>query len=77
MRFRVARKAKDDSAVPERLSDTEEFHGLTEVIAGRTREFRFTRVADKGRTMWGINGEPFDPELMPRVRSWDPPRSGI
>src|SRR5215216_4823202 len=64
MRFRVARKEKDYSAVPGRLSDMAEFHGLTESGAGRTREFRFTRVADNGRTMWGINGEPFDPERM-------------
>jgi spore coat protein A, manganese oxidase len=64
MRFRVARKEKDYSAVPGLLSDMAEFHGLTESGAGRTREFRFSRVADKGRTMWGINGEPFDPERM-------------
>src|ERR671910_767992 len=64
MRFRVARKAKDDSAVPGRLSDMAEFHGLTESDAGRTREFRFTRIAESGRTMWGINGEPFDPGRM-------------
>jgi spore coat protein A len=64
MRFRITRKERDDSAVPERLSDMTEFHGLTESGAGRTREFRFTRVADSGRTMWGINGEPFDPDRM-------------
>ena len=64
MRFRVARKENDDSTVPRRLSDMTEFDGLTESSAGRTREFRFTRVADSGRTMWGINGEPFDPERM-------------
>ena len=64
MRFRVTRKERDDSAIPERLSDMTEFHGVTESGARRTREFRFTRVADSGRTMWGINGEPFDPELM-------------
>ena len=64
MRFRVTRKEKDYSAVPELLSDMAEFHELTESGAGRTREFRFTRVADSGRTMWGINGEPFDPGRM-------------
>jgi spore coat protein A len=64
MRFRVARKVNDDSTVPRRLSDMAEFHGLIESSARRTREFRFTRVADSGRTMWGINGEPFDPGRM-------------
>src|SRR5215218_8023644 len=64
MRFRVVRKEKDNSAVPGRLSDMAEFHRLAESGGGRTREFRFTRVADSGRTMWGINGEPFDPERM-------------
>src|SRR5215211_1540633 len=64
MRFRVARKENDDSTVPRRLSDMTEFDGLNKSSAGRTREFHFTRVADAGRTMWGINGEPFDPERM-------------
>ncbi len=64
MRFRVTRKEKDESTVPPRLSDTTEFDALAESDARRTRDFRFTRVADKGRTMWGVNGEPFDPELM-------------
>jgi spore coat protein A len=64
MRFRVARKVNDDSTVPRRLSDMAEFHGLIESSARRTREFRFTRVGDSGRTMWGINGEPFDPGRM-------------
>src|SRR5829696_9102054 len=64
MRFRVTSKEKDDSAVPERLADMEEFDELTASSAGRTREFRFSRVGDDGRVMWGINGEQFDPELM-------------
>ncbi len=64
MRFRITHKENDDSRVPLRLSDTTEFDALEESDARRTREFRFTRVADKGRTMWGINGEPFDPGLM-------------
>jgi spore coat protein A len=64
MRFRVTRKENDDSTVSQRLSDMAQFDGLTESGAGRTREFRFTRVADGGGTMWGINGEPFDPGLM-------------
>src|SRR5919112_529052 len=64
MRFRITREERDESAVPRRLSDTTEFDGLTETGATRTREFRFTRVGDEGRTMWGINGEPFDPGRM-------------
>jgi spore coat protein A len=42
----------------------EEFDELTASSAGRTREFRFSRVGDDGRVMWGINGEPFDPGRM-------------
>jgi spore coat protein A len=64
MRFRIVRKENDDSTVPRRLSDMKEFEELTESRAGLTREFRFTRVADNGRTMWGINGDPFTPERM-------------
>jgi spore coat protein A, manganese oxidase len=64
MRFRVTRKENDESTVPQRLSDMAEFDGLTESGTGRTREFRFTRVADGSGAMWGINGEPFDPGLM-------------
>ena len=64
MRFRVTRKESGDSTVPRRLSDMAEFEELEESSARRTREFRFTRVGDNGRVMWGINGEPFDPERM-------------
>lgn len=64
MRFRVTRKENDDSAVPRQLSDMTQFDGLEESRARLTREFRFTRVGDAGRVMWGINGEPFDPERI-------------
>ena len=64
MRFRVTRKERDESAVPPRLSDMAEFDGLEGSGARLTREFRFTRVGDEGRVMWGINGEPFNPERM-------------
>ena len=64
MRFRVVREERDESTVPRQLSDMTEFEGLTESDATRTREFRFTRVGDEGGVMWGINGEPFDPERM-------------
>jgi spore coat protein A len=72
MRFRVTRKEKDDSTVPRRLSDMTEFDKLEESSAKRTREFRFTRVGDERRVMWGINGKPFDPRRMaarPRLGS--------
>jgi spore coat protein A, manganese oxidase len=64
MRFRVARKENDETTVPRRLSDMAEFDELDESRARLTREFRFTRVGDEGRVMWGINGKPFDPERM-------------
>jgi len=65
MRFRVNRKERDDSTVPRRLSDMSEFDRLTESGVGVERgEFRFTRISEDGRTMWGINGEPFDPGRM-------------
>jgi len=65
MRFRVTRKEREDSTVPRQLSDMAEFDELTESRARvRRGELRFTRISDNGRTMWGINGEPFDPERM-------------
>jgi FtsP/CotA-like multicopper oxidase with cupredoxin domain len=64
MRFRVTRRERDDSTVPRRLSDVTVFVELEESNANRTREFRFTRVGDEAGTMWGINGEPFDPGRM-------------
>jgi spore coat protein A, manganese oxidase len=64
MRFRITRKENDDRTIRRQLSDMAEFEGLEESSARRTREFRFTRVGDKGLVMWGINGEPFDPERM-------------
>ena len=64
MRFHVTRKENDHSTVPRRLSDMAEFDRFVESGVSRTREFRFTRVGDEGGTMWGINGEPFDPDRM-------------
>jgi spore coat protein A len=64
MRFRVNSAEREESAIPERLSEMGEFEALAEPDATRTREFRFTRVGHEGRVMWGINGEPFDPERM-------------
>ncbi|GAA3719384.1 multicopper oxidase family protein [Nonomuraea antimicrobica] len=59
MRFRVARKAKDDSRVPSRLV---EFERLSRSSATRTRQVNFTQGANDGRVMWTINGKVFDPD---------------
>jgi spore coat protein A len=63
MRFRITHRENDDSTVPRRLANMTEFDKLEEPDANRAREFRFTRVGDEGRVMWGINGEPFEPDL--------------
>ncbi|MEV4245611.1 multicopper oxidase family protein [Streptosporangium canum] len=58
MRFRVARKAKDDSAVPGRLSriDPPDRSG-----AVATRVFDFRMTGQGGGAAWTINGRPFRP----------------
>jgi spore coat protein A len=58
MRFRVTRRASDDSRVPRRLSSVPR---LDPAKAVRTREWRFTRgeVGDHGG--WLINDASFDP----------------
>lgn len=58
MRFRVARKAKDDSAVPGRLSriDPPDRSG-----AVATRVFDFRMSGRGGGAAWTINGRPFRP----------------
>jgi spore coat protein A, manganese oxidase len=64
MRFRIVRNEKEESAVPERLSDISEFEALEETAAMPTRRFRFTQSASEDGTMWTINGKPFDPERI-------------
>jgi spore coat protein A, manganese oxidase len=61
MRFRVVREEKEESAVPERLSDMSDFDGLDESEAVLTRDFNFTRAGHEGEVVWGVNGEVFDP----------------
>ncbi|MFD8526680.1 multicopper oxidase family protein [Streptosporangium canum] len=58
MRFRVAREAKDDSAVPRRLSriDPPDRSG-----AVATRVFDFRMTGQGGGAAWTINGRPFRP----------------
>jgi spore coat protein A len=73
MQFRVVRKEKDESAVPERLSDMSEFDDLDESIAEVQRRFKFTPGEQRnGMQVWTINGKPFDPARMdarPRLGS--------
>jgi spore coat protein A len=58
MAFRVVRTARDDSTVPERLSDVEP----VAVPAGAPlRTFTFSRGDTGGHSGWTINGEGFDP----------------
>ncbi|MBO0892464.1 MAG: multicopper oxidase family protein [Acidothermales bacterium] len=61
MRFRVARKAPDDSAVPKRLGDLEVLRtGQAKV----TRRFDFQQGTLHGHQAWLINGKPFDPDRI-------------
>jgi spore coat protein A, manganese oxidase len=61
MRFHVVRKEKEQSAVPERLSDMDEFKALGESNARHTSKFYFTRAA---HNMWAINGKVFSPSRI-------------
>jgi spore coat protein A, manganese oxidase len=73
MQFRVAREEKEESTIPERLSDTREFDTLDESIAEVRRTFKFTPGEQRnGMLIWTINGKPFDPARMdarPRLGS--------
>jgi spore coat protein A len=64
MQFRVVRKEKEESAVPERLSDMGDFDALDESKTVLTRDFNFTRAGHEGEVVWGVNGEVFDPERV-------------
>ncbi|NKQ53961.1 multicopper oxidase domain-containing protein [Amycolatopsis sp. K13G38] len=63
MRFVVARRASEDSAVPARLSD---IRPLSTSDAVATREFVFRRggAEQHGRTLWTVNGEPCSPDTI-------------
>ncbi|MEU8249706.1 multicopper oxidase family protein [Nonomuraea sp. NPDC048916] len=56
MRFRVTRKAKDDSATPKRLSAVEP---VAPAVATRTFDFR--RTGQGGGASWTINGQRYRP----------------
>ncbi|QGN31605.1 multicopper oxidase family protein [Microlunatus sp. Gsoil 973] len=60
MRFRVARKARDDSRIPATLTELEPLDTSNAI----RREWRFTRKPSGGMTMWAINGRFFDPGRM-------------
>jgi spore coat protein A len=56
MRFHVVRKARDDSRIPDRLSEIEPLPS-----GAPTRTFRFTRGAVGDHRGWTINGTSFAP----------------
>ena len=64
MRFHVVRKEKEESTVPERLSDMDEFKALGESNARLTRKFYFTRAFHNGHVVWAINGKVFSPSRI-------------
>jgi spore coat protein A len=61
LRFKVARRAPDDTRIPERLSS----YGVLPRPGGAVRrEWRFRRGEAGGHRGWTINGKAFDPEVM-------------
>ena len=67
MRFRVARRATDDSRIPRKLATIER---LDPGRATVHREWRFSRGYPHGRKGWVINGRAFDPhraDATPRL----------
>jgi spore coat protein A len=61
MRFRITRSARDDSQVPDRLSEPEV---LSPASAVATRTMRFQHNDVHGMAGWTINGQPFAPDLV-------------
>ena len=59
MQFVVARKAPDDSRVPDRLA--QRTPGLTVPASAPRRHFTFAMGSNGGTALWTINGKPFDP----------------
>jgi spore coat protein A len=71
MRFKVARKAADDSSVPDRLSD---YRPVEEPKDAIRRKWTFDRGAGDGHQSWLINGRTFDPdqlEAKPKLGSYE------
>ncbi|MFF3033990.1 multicopper oxidase family protein [Streptomyces rubiginosohelvolus] len=69
MRFRVTKRAKDDSRVPDRLS-TPPRVSRGDAVKHRSFDFRLTRE-DGDHEMWTINGRPFSTD-----ETWAKPREG-
>jgi FtsP/CotA-like multicopper oxidase with cupredoxin domain len=61
MRFKVVRKASDESAVPDKLSS---YAAVPEPAGLVHRKWRFTRGDAGHHKGWTINGKPFDPQVM-------------
>ncbi|MEU6785030.1 multicopper oxidase family protein [Nonomuraea angiospora] len=61
MRFHIARPARDDSRVPDRLSRTTPLSRAQAVV---TRTLRFQHDTMNGMNGWTINGRPFAPGVV-------------
>ncbi|MFE3599721.1 multicopper oxidase family protein [Streptomyces sp. NPDC059142] len=61
MRFRVARRVRDTSAVPTRLADVER---LDQARVSATRDFDFRLTRSGSSELWTINGYPFSPDRV-------------
>ena len=61
MRFRVTRRIRDDSVVPDRLAEVEPLRPGPDAPV---REWRFSRGGSGGPAHWVINGRAFDPDRM-------------
>jgi spore coat protein A, manganese oxidase len=64
MRFHVVRKEKEQSAVPQRLSERDEFEALGQSNAPLTQKFYFTRASHNDHLVWAINGKVFSPSRI-------------
>jgi spore coat protein A, manganese oxidase len=64
MRFHVVRKEKEESAVPQRLSERDEFEALGQSNAPLTQKFYFTRASHNDHLVWAINGKVFSPSRI-------------
>ncbi|GAA3080874.1 hypothetical protein GCM10020000_78420 [Streptomyces olivoverticillatus] len=63
MRFRVVRREKDDSRVPDRLSASFEVLSPSGTMPVRAFDFRRTHSTNE-RQMWTINGRPFSTDTV-------------
>jgi FtsP/CotA-like multicopper oxidase with cupredoxin domain len=61
MRFKVVRKATDDSNIPAKLSS---YSAAPEPAGVVRRQWRFRRGDVGTHKGWTINGKPFDPQVM-------------